>query len=373
MLALMGRVWKKEVGTLNYRHPISDGSRGGNGKFDVYLKDLYPKGYYGYCAPERPTSYNAYLYSGFCVLDNNFAKREYGAPPMASATVTAAHEFFHAVQFAYDTGEDGWFMEATATWMEERFNDKSNDNRQYIPYSQARMPSTPLDYFNSGGFSQYGNWLYFEYLSSHFGNGIVHRIWDRAFAHGRRHNAFSTKAVAAVLAHKNGKFPGVFARYAAGNTTPARNYPEGSHYKPAPYKVTKALGKDKQSTGWQTFRLRHLTNSNLKVRSGKSLQARSWKIRIKVNGPGRSRSPVAFAIVHRRHGKNIRTPIHLSRRGNGKIVFGFSHRQVSFVSVTVANASSQFSKCNTGTVYSCRGVARFGRYPIRVKAVAFHR
>jgi hypothetical protein len=33
--------------------------------------------------------------------------------------VTAAHEFFHAVQFAYDIGEDGWLMESTATWMEE--------------------------------------------------------------------------------------------------------------------------------------------------------------------------------------------------------------------------------------------------------------
>ena len=81
-----------------------------------------------------------WLASGYCVLDNDFAEAQYGAPPMHSLRVTAAHEFFHAVQFAYDYGEDPWLMEATATWMEERVADDVNDNRQYLPYGQVGAP-----------------------------------------------------------------------------------------------------------------------------------------------------------------------------------------------------------------------------------------
>jgi hypothetical protein len=29
--------------------------------------------------------------------------------------VTAAHEFFHAIQYGYDVSEDPWLMESTAT------------------------------------------------------------------------------------------------------------------------------------------------------------------------------------------------------------------------------------------------------------------
>ena len=61
---------------------------------------------------------------------------------MQSAQVTAAHEFFHAIQFAYDYGEDAWMLEATATWMEERVFDKVNDNRQYLPAGQVADPMT---------------------------------------------------------------------------------------------------------------------------------------------------------------------------------------------------------------------------------------
>ena len=159
-LKMMNHVWTFEVGKLGYRKPISDGHKGGNGRFDVYLKDLYPQGYYGYCAPERPTSYNRRLYSGFCVLDNDFARSQYGAAPMASATVTAAHEFFHAVQFAYDAYEDSWMMEVSSTWMEEQYNDKSNDNRQYLPYGQLAHSNEPLDKFQTPCCSQYANWMF---------------------------------------------------------------------------------------------------------------------------------------------------------------------------------------------------------------------
>ena len=72
--------------------------------------------------------------------------------------VTAAHEFFHAVQFAYDIGEDGWFMESTATWMEEHVYDAINDNLQYLATSPLAQPLIPLD--QTSGLRVYGAWIF---------------------------------------------------------------------------------------------------------------------------------------------------------------------------------------------------------------------
>ena len=168
-LDTMKDVWAQEVGRLGYRAPVTDRRRGGNKKFDVYLKDVGSDGYYGYCVPERRKPGDRWIASGYCVLDDDFARRQFGARPGKSLRVTAAHEFFHAVQFAYDYAEDGWMMEATATWVEERVADDVNDNRQYLRYGQLSRPDRPLDLYDRQGFSQYGNWVFFEYLSQRYG------------------------------------------------------------------------------------------------------------------------------------------------------------------------------------------------------------
>ena len=232
-LAFMNKVWRTEVRTLGYRPPVSDRRRGGNDKLDVYLKELGSRGLYGYCAPERRAPGEKWLASGYCVLDNDFAVVQYGAPPRDSLRVTAAHEFFHAVQFAYDYGEDPWLMEATATWMEERVADDVNDNRQYLPYGQLGSPGRPLDLFKQQGFNQYGNWVFFEYLSHRFGNGVVRSIWTRAGAYPGSGHQYSTTAVKGVL-RKHGGFSSVYRSFAAANVFPGRTYDEGQKSSGAP-------------------------------------------------------------------------------------------------------------------------------------------
>ena len=46
--------------------------------------------------------------------------------------MTAAHEFFHAVQFAYNAFQDSWLLESTAAWVEDEAFDSVNDNYQYL-------------------------------------------------------------------------------------------------------------------------------------------------------------------------------------------------------------------------------------------------
>ena len=56
--------------------------------------------------------------------------------------VTAAHEYYHAVQFAYDAFEDGWFMEATATCGGAELFDGVETTRNYLSQA-ASSPTSP--------------------------------------------------------------------------------------------------------------------------------------------------------------------------------------------------------------------------------------
>jgi hypothetical protein len=355
-LKLMNKVWKTEVQKLGYHAPISDKSRGGKkGKFDVYLKEVGSKGVYGYCAPERKTKKYKWLASGYCVLDNDFAAEQYGgAPPMNSLRVTAAHEFFHAVQFAYDYGEDGWMMESTATWMEERVADEVNDNRQYLASGQLGVPGSSLDVYDQQGYNQYGNWPFWEYLSNRFGKGIVKAIWTQAGEGKGASHDYSTKAVRKVLDSKGG-FPKVFGAYAGGNTFPGQTYPEGGHWPAAPRVYTWSLTKASPGSAAR-IGVNHMSSRNVAVRPAADMTSKRWKLRIKIDGPQRKSSPTAYVIVKKKHGVD-RHPISLGKKGKAKVELAFTAKRVESVVITLVNASTRFS-CWKETASSCQGRAR---------------
>ena len=369
-LKTMNQVWHKEVGKLNYRKPVKDGHRGGNKLFDVYLKELGSQGLYGYCAPERRKRGTKWLASGYCVLDNDFAQAQYGAPPVQSLRVTAAHEFFHAIQFGYDYHEDPWFMEATATWMEERFADGVNDNRQYLPYGQVQQNGSSLDVFNPQGFNQYGNWPFFEFLSSHFGTGVVRQMWSKAGASYGAPNQASMKAVSSVLKHHGG-LKSVFARYAAANTAPGANYAEGKSWPHATYAQHWRLSAAHKRAS-TLFTINHLSSRNALVNPTSSLKKKRWMLRVVVNGPARKTSPAAYVIVKRKHGHSIKRSVHLGKSGHGKVKVPFSSRKVKGVSITLANASTRY-KCWKQTYYSCQGKPQDQGMKYRLQVTAFKR
>ena len=150
----METVWNYEINTLGYRAPLTDerASIDNDGvNFDVYLSDIGSRGYYGYCTVDDSRTKTGYQYGDFstyCVLDNDFARDEFPTnSPRENLQVTAAHEFFHAVQYAYDAMEDGWFLEGSAAWIEDEVYDSVNDNRQYLIAASSEGPpfrSMPL-------------------------------------------------------------------------------------------------------------------------------------------------------------------------------------------------------------------------------------
>ena len=186
-LATMTHVHNKYVGA-GYRAPRSDlnaDNNGGNAKPDIYLANVGAGGLYGYCASDKniPAKKPQATW-GFCVLDNDYSKSEFSAnTPKQNLQVTAAHEYFHAIQFGYDISEDGWVMEATATWAEDEVFDKVDDNVQYLRGGPMALPHESMDQF-TGGF-HYGTWIFFRYLTERVRNSqggmpvLVRELWRR--------------------------------------------------------------------------------------------------------------------------------------------------------------------------------------------------
>ena len=184
-------------------------------------------------------SYPYWDMSAYCVLDNDYDISQFGYPdPTLPLKVTAAHELFHAVQFAYDIGEDGWLMEGTATWMEERVYDAINDNRRYLVSSPLARPLIPLDH--NTGFRVYGTWIFWQFLTEYLGGAvpdptIVRAVWKRADGSPVGQDMYSTQALASAVGARTvggtrWRFRWAFADFAVWNARPGKYYDEGGAY-----------------------------------------------------------------------------------------------------------------------------------------------
>ena len=349
-LAVVDSVWTTTVDQLGYRAPLADGSEGGSPLFDVYLKDLGGD-LYGFCAPEKRVKNRTA--SGFCVLDNDFAAAQFpNATPEQNLLVTAGHEFFHAVQFAYDYAEDGWLAESTATWMEERIATEVNDNRQYLPLSQIYRPYLPLDFFSRTGGYQYGNWVFWEYLSTNYGIGIVKKTWEQAGSLKKDGGKYSIQALQKVLKRKGG-LTKVYATYAAGNLMPAVNFPEGAEYAFPKVRGGKTLSRGKRSKRF-AVKIDHLASASYVFSPGKGLRGKRWKLSLGVTGPVKRTSPAAVVAVYLANGKRQVKRVKLNRGGGGRINISFDNSRVTAVSVTLVNGSTRY-QCGKRTAVACGG------------------
>ena len=349
-LSALEYVWSREVGALGFRAPPSDS----DGLFDVYLQQLGNRGIYGYCAPDE----NAAHSTSYCVLDNDYSVSEYGAPPLNSLQATAAHEFFHAIQFGYDTGEDLWFMEGTAVWAEEQVYPRINDYLQYLPYSAVTRPRTPADYNGLDGsrdlFFRYGAVLFWTFLSERFGTpAIVRRVWE--YADGGR---YSLQAVAATLAERGTSFSATFGLFGVWNTLPVGSYGDRALFPAPSWWHTTRLTRSRRGTGGLGVVLDHLTNAALVVRPGRRLPKRT-RLRVVVNAPALSRAPRALVQVRKRDGTMKVVAVPLNADGDGRRTVRFNPRVVSRVVVTLTNASIRMTGCGTDRAdrYSCSGTA----------------
>ncbi|ABL83322.1 MULTISPECIES: MXAN_6640 family putative metalloprotease [unclassified Nocardioides] len=359
-----------------YRAPESDGTRGGNGLLDIYLQDLGAQGLYGYCDSDgQPPVNGPYDTWAYCAFDNDY--REFPAhTPVQNLQVTAAHELFHAVQFAYDYFEDGWFMEATATWAEDELYDDVDDNLQYLAQSPLTQPARSMDHFESYGLRQYGDWIFFRYLTENLPGRkgglptLVRDVWEQADGAKGGPDDYSIQAVAHVLAERGTSLRDTWAAFADANRRPGTSYREGrvNKYPTASPARTIALTGRQRDTGWTTRRVDHLASTTYRITRAVKMKAR--RLRLRLDLPRTERGSGAVATVYRTEGRPEPVPLQLSARGNAtrSVAFG---RDVRYVEVTLANAGVAY-RCwrRTDTGYSCRGRSEDDDLPMRLRAVA---
>jgi Family of unknown function (DUF6055) len=357
-------VWNQEVGTMGYRAPLSDATstnHGPDGRLDIYLTNLGPKFLYGYCTSDDPKLATlgdpgvTWDVSAYCVVDNNYTESVFrNHTPIQNLKVTLAHEFFHAVQFSYDVGEDTWLMEGTATWMEDQVYDGINDNRQYLQNSQLKYPWIPLDHSANCCF-QYGSWIWFRFLSETIGPGVIQEIWNEADAAAGGPDDYSTQAIRQVLSDHHTTFRKKFASFAVWNKISRQRYSEGKAGRyPTPVgSGSFALGAAHTSTGWLAVKLKHMSSIYVTFRPGSRDGPRAH-LTVQFDGPRHGFGPEGRLMVFSRSGAVAVKAFKLNRSGDGSLRVGFGRGHVSRVVLIETNASTRFT-CWRKSQYSCMG------------------
>ncbi len=200
--SILDYVWAKEVDTLGYVFPPSDDwyssygwNNGGDGKYDIYLLN-FGFLYLGatYAETTNATAEPWTNWTSFIELDNDYLGYD---PNLQHSqyewlSVTAAHEFFHAIQFGYDASEfelgagdmaKPYWMEMSAVWMEDQVYDNIDDYIYYLP-AFFNYPWVSLRFFTN--YSQdprylhpYGSCVWPIFLSERFNDiNIVKNIWS---------------------------------------------------------------------------------------------------------------------------------------------------------------------------------------------------
>lgn len=210
--------WRHEVTNLGYYSPPSDGGAGGSNAYDIYCQSI---GAYGYASPESPGPQPWNDYTSYVVVHNTFN----GFPPnddpdgnvAGAAKATVAHEFMHSCQFAYDVGENGWWMEMTATWAEDEVFDPVNDNYNFLP----SFFSSPHNSLYS--VSPYGAFIWPRYLAEVYGTQVIEEIWSACIT------ASSLNSMESVLVGMSSSRDEAFAGFTAWNWITGFRH-DGGHY-----------------------------------------------------------------------------------------------------------------------------------------------
>ena len=395
-LAEMTYVWDEEITEMGFRAPRSDGSSnndGGDNRTDIYLANIGSAGVYGYCSTDDPELYDPdgrYDLSAYCVLDNDYAEDVFdNLTPLENMQVTAAHEFFHAIQFAYDYFEDAGFMEGTAAWVEDEVYDEVNDNYQYLAQSPMTRPGTPLDRTNLTNLfmNRYGAWIFWRYLSESFSDApqttdpdVIKDIWELADAAPGAPNNYSLLAVTGFVSEQGMTFREVMGGFATSVFAPETFFEEGAGYlewlvmndrnvgrggRP-PLSLNKTISTSKPS-GRKSKELDHLSSAYYAFTPGGSVSDSSM-LKLKVNGPPRSRGTTATALIHGTDDVIIEHAVFsLNSDGDGTLVVPFGPSAVKRVIVVASNASTKYINCGFRPYLSCGGTPKFDDQKFVVK------
>lgn len=225
--ASLDQSYAVENGTLGWKAAKPDGGTGsrhgigGEGQVDVYITNLGQK-LYGYAAPDAGQSGSRRF--AYLVLDNDYVG--FPSSPLDSLRVTVAHEYNHILQFNYDTFEDLWMFESTATWAEEQVYPEINDYLNYMP-AFARRSRRPL---TGTSIKVYAEAVWNHWLSGRYGVATVRDAWAASGQVRPKHLA--TAAYDAAIRTHGSAFAPEFGAFAAATAEwrTTSQFPDSASY-----------------------------------------------------------------------------------------------------------------------------------------------
>ncbi len=175
-------VWMVEINSFNFPQPPADSNAGGGNEYDVYIQDLGADNF-GETRPETeipdvPTKPNPRWIS-YILIDNDFGIG-FRTKGISAVRVTAAHEFFHAIQlgaYGFWDATEVYFYELTAEAMESVVFPSVKDYVKDIYLYFSRIESLPL--YDSNRDDSYGRAIWGVYLVQQYGIQIMKSIWEQ--------------------------------------------------------------------------------------------------------------------------------------------------------------------------------------------------
>ena len=347
------------------RAPLPDAGQEGDSRTDFYLGDIDSVGALGFCRSDGEGPVVGSAWYAYCGFDNDYASSPW-LDPTSLLQITVAHEYFHAVQFAYDAEDDAWLMESTATAMEDELYDDVNDNAFFLNFGQMgdpetfgyplAGPSTTLDTFDVNA---YGNWGFWRYLVEQHPEetagvpDLVRDVWRALDTTQGANPAHSLQAIDQVLAALGTSTPEQYVAFADANQHPGDVYEEAveQFYPTAPNTLDAVQLSRTAPTATSTARLDHLTSATGEVLPFPS--SRQLMVRVDLADAQLVRAAVT---VHGTDGSTTTSYVPVNNQGKGDVTVPFAPSRVASVEVTVANGSTRMRDCGSGSGYACGGV-----------------
>jgi hypothetical protein len=184
-------VWEIQIVQMGWPPPPPDNSFGGDDRYDIYIMDLIGsgEGALGITSPEQfvgdnpatPDLVEENASSSYIMIENDMT--DVAGPgrgtPISLMRATVGHEFHHAIQFGYDAAEpNGWYFEATATYMEVAAMGKDEDATGYVETAYM-YPEICFGTSNDpeGGSLRYGEWTFMDYMVRELGPQSLLELW----------------------------------------------------------------------------------------------------------------------------------------------------------------------------------------------------
>ena len=212
--------------SLNYDLVFQNNQNSNIEKYNIFIKNL-PQNYFALTYTTSFINESNTRCGSYIKMRNNYLGSAFqGLSEIENIKITAAHEFFHAIQFSYNCYERFWLMEATAVWSEDIIYDDINDHYRYMPSWFQNSSKTIDDESNH----MYGSFIFFQYLEEHLGGpNMIKSIWENSRNRANSVNDISFVSINSALQEAGSSFNSAINNMRIANRVMS-NHPNASPF-----------------------------------------------------------------------------------------------------------------------------------------------